>query len=124
MGLSALPLAQHDPGRPEELSAKKILEFAGVTLEERVIWLTWEGTLSGLGRIQVEPVVEISRVLADPGGNVPVWRAPDRVIFHQNTHLFERTAHDLESVFLFLQERVEDQGQVPAVSNDASQSRA
>jgi hypothetical protein len=52
-----------------------------------------------------------------------VWRAPDRTLFYQDAQRFERSAHDLESVFLFLQERVEDQGQVPAVSDDASQSR-
>jgi len=40
--------------------------------------------------------------------------------FNQNTQLFQYFAYDLESVFLFLQERVEDQAQVPAVSNDIS----
>jgi hypothetical protein len=46
-------------------------------------------------------------VPADPGGHVSVRRAPDLVVFHQNTQLFERFAHDPESIFLFLQERME-----------------
>jgi hypothetical protein len=88
------------------------------------VWLGRAGALSRLGRIQLEPVAEISSVFADPGGHVPVWHAPDRAIFYQNTQLFERSAHDLESAFLFLQERVEDQGQVPTISDDALQRRA
>ena len=51
-------------------------------------------------------------------------RAPDYAIFYQNAQLFERSVHDLESVFLFLQERMEEQGQVSAVSHDALQCRA
>jgi hypothetical protein len=105
-----------------EMSAFSLLPFSSCPVLHGEPYA--HAALSGLGRIQLEPVAEISRVLEDPGGNVPVWRAPDRALFYQNTQLFERSAHDLKSVFLFLQERVENQGQVPAVSDDASQSRA
>ena len=53
-----------------------------------------------------------------------MWSAPYRAIFYQNTQLFERCAHDLEPVFLILQERMEDQSQASAISDGALQRRA
>ena len=76
---------------------------------------------SRLGRIQRDPVAEFFGMPADPGSHVSVRRAPDLVVFYQNTQPFERFAHDPESVFLVLQERVEEQCQVPAIPDYALQ---
>src|ERR687893_606840 len=49
----------------------------------------------------------------------PSLRAPDNVVFYQNTQLPERSAHDPESLFLILQERMEYQCQVPTIPDYA-----
>src|ERR671917_1282133 len=74
---------------------------------------------SHFGRIQLDPVTEIFGMPADPGSHVSVRCAPDNVVFYQNTQLPERSAHDPESLFLILQERMEYQYQVPTIPDYA-----